>query len=39
MRPASSGPHEVKLVTESSFEFSAPTVMWFFAFPGGAVVP
>ncbi len=36
-RPSSVGPQLVKLVWESSLEFSAPTVMWFLAQAGGAV--
>ena len=38
MRPSSEGPQLVKEVIESSFEFVAPTVMWFLAQAGGAVV-
>ena len=37
-RPSSAGPQLEKYVIESSFELSAPTVMWFFAHAGGAVV-
>jgi hypothetical protein len=38
IRSSSHGPQLVKYVTESSFEFNAPTVMWFFPQAGGAVV-
>ncbi len=38
MRPSSAGPQLVNDVIESSLEFVAPTVMWFFAHAGGAVV-
>jgi hypothetical protein len=38
MRPSSVGPQLEKDVIESSFEFSAPTVMWFLAVAGGAVL-
>jgi len=37
-RPSSVGPHELKLVIESSLELSAPTAMWFLAVAGGAVL-
>ena len=37
MRPSSVGPQLENDVIESSFEFNAPTVMWFFAQAGGAV--
>ncbi|TWT41947.1 hypothetical protein RAS1_30710 [Phycisphaerae bacterium RAS1] len=36
-RPSSAGPQLEKVVIESSFEFSAPTAMWFLAQAGGAV--
>ena len=36
--PSSTGPQLLKLVMLSLFEFKAPTVMWFFAPAGGAVL-
>lgn len=38
MRPSSTGPQLLNEVIESSLELTAPTVMWFFAPAGGAVV-
>jgi hypothetical protein len=38
IRPSSVGPQLVKLVTELLFEFIAPTVRWFLAQAGGAVL-
>ena len=38
IRPSSVGPQLEKLVIESSLEFNAPTVMWFLAHAGGAVL-
>jgi hypothetical protein len=35
-RPSSDGPQLENVVMVSLFAFSAPTVMWFFAFAGGA---
>ena len=37
-RPSSHGPQLENVVIESSFELSAPTVMWFFAVAGGATL-